>query len=74
MPMVGTRAGGMSLFAPMLVMLLGAPLFVAFQFVAYRSAISTAMGCVALVLVNLLLAWLLRRRLARNPSLLAYPS
>ena len=74
MPMVGTRAGGMSLFAPMLVMLLGAPLFVGFQFVAYRSAISTAMGFVALVLVNLLLAWLLRRRLARNPSLLAYPS
>jgi hypothetical protein len=74
MPAVGTRPGGMSLFAPILVMLAGAPIFVAFQLVAYRGAIHTAAGFLALILVNLLLARLIRRRLARNSELLAYPS
>lgn len=73
-PIIGTRAGGVPVLAPILVMVAGAPIFIAFQFVAYRSPIHTAAGFAALVVLNRLLAWLLRRRLTRNPSLLAYAS
>ena len=73
-PMTGTRAGGVPVLAPILVMLAGAPIFIAFQFVAYRSPIHTAAGFAALVLLNLLLDRWLRRRLTRNPALLAYAS
>jgi hypothetical protein len=71
-PMLGQQARGIPVYSTILLMLIAAPFFVVFQLLAYRGAVHAAVGLVSLLVVNLTLHRLTRRRIARRASTLVY--
>jgi hypothetical protein len=65
-PMAGNRSGGFPAFTSIVVMLIVAPVFIAFQFVAYRNPPLTSASFLCLILGNALLNWLTRRLIPKK--------
>jgi hypothetical protein len=66
LPMASDRSRGLPVFTSILVMLIGSPIFVVFQLVAYRGPAYTAAAVAGLILLNIALIALTQPRLRKK--------